>query len=104
MRSVIQHKHEAVSFLPLSPDRTQFLQSHSSSILPNLRIVLILTKTKSYLPGGFCTDSGMVDALNIVDGIGLGRPLCQEPYEPYLCSHILAALIRCALPFLCWEK
>lgn len=44
----------------------------------------------------------MVDALNIVDGIGLGRPLCQEPYEPYLCSHISsrAHSLRTALPML----
>ena len=36
----------------------------------------------------------MVDALNVVDGIGLGRPLCQEPY---LCSHILAGKVNAAI-------
>lgn len=36
----------------------------------------------------------MVDALNVVDGIGLGRPLCQEPY---LCSHILAGKVHAAI-------
>lgn len=33
----------------------------------------------------------MVDALSVVDGIGLGRPLCQEPY---LCSQILAGKVH----------
>lgn len=36
----------------------------------------------------------MVDALNVVDGIGIGRPLCQEPY---LCSHILAGKVHSAI-------
>lgn len=54
-------------------------------------IVPSLTKTKSYVTGGFRTVSGMVEALNVVDGVGLGRPLCQEPY---LCSHILAGKVN----------
>lgn len=37
-----------------------------------------LTKTKTYITGGFKTVSGMVDALDIVDGVGLARPTCQE--------------------------
>lgn len=53
-------------------------------------IVPSLTKTKSYLTGGFRTVSSMVEALNVIDGVGLARPLCQEPY---LCSHILAGKV-----------
>ncbi|KAI9925745.1 hypothetical protein ASPWEDRAFT_113609 [Aspergillus wentii DTO 134E9] len=53
-------------------------------------IVPSLTKTKSYVTGGFRTVEGMIDALKIVDGVGLGRPLAQEPY---LCSHILAGKV-----------
>lgn len=36
----------------------------------------------------------MTDALKVVDGIGLGRPLCQEPY---LCSHILAGKVHAGI-------
>lgn len=36
----------------------------------------------------------MVDALNVVDGVGIGRPLCQEPY---LCSHILEGKVNAAI-------
>lgn len=41
-------------------------------------IVKPLTKTKTYITGGFKTVSGMVNALDIVDGVGLARPTCQE--------------------------
>lgn len=37
-----------------------------------------LTKTKVYVTGGFRTVEGMVNALKSVDGVGLGRPACQE--------------------------
>ena len=37
-----------------------------------------LMQTKSYMTGGFKTVGAMVDALNTVDGIGLGRPACHE--------------------------
>ena len=53
-------------------------------------IVPSLTKTKSYLTGGFRTVTSMVEALNVIDGVGLARPLCQEPY---LCAHILAGQV-----------
>ncbi|KIV89106.1 hypothetical protein PV10_08710 [Exophiala mesophila] len=41
-------------------------------------ITPILTKTKTYITGGFRTVGGMVAALNTVDGVGLGRPAAQE--------------------------
>ncbi|KIW77830.1 hypothetical protein Z517_07663 [Fonsecaea pedrosoi CBS 271.37] len=41
-----------------------------------------LKKTKSYITGGFKTVEGMVNALKSVDGVGLGRPACQEFYLP----------------------
>lgn len=36
----------------------------------------------------------MVKALETVDGVGLGRPLCQEPN---LCAHILSGKVKGAL-------
>ncbi len=50
------------------------------------QITPALTKTKSYVIGGFRTVEGMVNALRTVDEIGLGRPICQEFY---LCKDIL---------------
>ncbi|KAF2726868.1 FMN-linked oxidoreductase [Polyplosphaeria fusca] len=43
------------------------------------KIVPVLKETKAYITGGFRTVRGMVDALDTVDGVGLGRPLCAEP-------------------------
>lgn len=42
-------------------------------------IVPHLSKTKKYLTGGFRTAAAMVKALDILDGIGIGRPAAQEP-------------------------
>jgi 2,4-dienoyl-CoA reductase-like NADH-dependent reductase (Old Yellow Enzyme family) len=42
------------------------------------KIVPVVTKTKAYITGGFKTLDGMVNALKTVDGVGLGRPACQE--------------------------
>ncbi|KAL4893468.1 hypothetical protein BDV59DRAFT_177465 [Aspergillus ambiguus] len=53
-----------------------------------------LTKTKTYVTGGLKTVEGMVKALETVDGVGLGRPLCQEPN---LCAHILSGQVKGAL-------
>jgi 2,4-dienoyl-CoA reductase-like NADH-dependent reductase (Old Yellow Enzyme family) len=36
-------------------------------------------KCKTFLTGGFQTVGSMVKALDIIDGVGLGRVLCQEP-------------------------
>lgn len=49
-------------------------------------IVSSLTKTKSYLTGGFRSAEGMIRGLETLDGVGLARPLCQEPF---LCRDIL---------------
>lgn len=49
-----------------------------------------LSKTKVYVTGGFKTVGAMTDALKSVDGIGLARPLCQEPR---LCKDILAGKV-----------
>lgn len=46
------------------------------------QIVAPLSKTKSYVTGGFKTVGGMVDALRTVDGVGLVRAACQEPRLP----------------------
>jgi len=43
------------------------------------KIVPGLTKTRTYITGGFLTVDGMSNALKTVDGVGLARPLCQEP-------------------------
>ncbi|KAG4442951.1 hypothetical protein IFR05_001564 [Cadophora sp. M221] len=45
-------------------------------------IVKPLTKTKTYVTGGLKTVGAMVKALDIVDGIGIARPACQEPQLP----------------------
>lgn len=45
-------------------------------------IVKPLTKTKTYVTGGFKTTGAMVKALDTVDGVGLARPVCQEPHLP----------------------
>jgi len=45
-------------------------------------IVKPLTKTKTYVTGGFKTVGAMVKALDTVDGVGLGRPAAQEPRLP----------------------
>lgn len=47
-------------------------------------IVKPLTKTKTYVTGGFKTVGAMVKALDVVDGVGLARPVCQEFTLPQL--------------------
>jgi hypothetical protein len=56
----------------------------------------LLTKTKVYVTGGFRTAAGMVKALEegSLDGIGIGRPLSQEPY---LCKELLERKIDGAI-------
>ena len=53
-----------------------------------------LTKTKVYVTGGFKTAGAMVHALKTVDGVGLARPVCQEPR---LCKDILAGRVSGAI-------
>jgi hypothetical protein len=57
-------------------------------------IVPGLTKTKTYVTGGLKTVEGMVKALETVDGVGIGRALCQEPN---LCAHILSGQVKGAM-------
>ncbi|OCK79488.1 FMN-linked oxidoreductase [Lepidopterella palustris CBS 459.81] len=45
-------------------------------------IVKPLTKTRSYITGGFKSVGAMVKALDTVDGVGLARPVCQEFHLP----------------------
>ncbi|KAB2578889.1 NADH-dependent flavin oxidoreductase nadA [Lasiodiplodia theobromae] len=65
-------KHERES----SRKREAFFLEFADMIAP------ALTKTKTYVTGGFKTGAAMVDALKSVDGVGLGRPACQEPRLP----------------------
>lgn len=58
------------------------------------KIVPALSKTKAYITGGFKTAAAMVKALDTVDGVGLARPLCQEPH---LCRDILSGKVKGAI-------
>lgn len=53
-----------------------------------------LSKTKVYVTGGFKTVGAMVSALKTVDGVGLARPVCQEPR---LCKDILSGRVTGAI-------
>jgi 2,4-dienoyl-CoA reductase-like NADH-dependent reductase (Old Yellow Enzyme family) len=53
--------------------REAFFLDFAEKITPGL------SKTKTYITGGFRTVGAMADALETVDGIGLARPVCQEP-------------------------
>jgi len=57
-------------------------------------IVKPLTKTKTYVTGGFKTVGAMVKALDVVDGVGLARTVCQEPHLP---KDMLAGKVHGAL-------
>ncbi len=57
-------------------------------------IVPALTKTKTYITGGFKTAGAMVNALKTVDGVGMARPVCQEPRlgADILCGKVKGAI------------
>jgi len=57
-------------------------------------IAPVLNKTKTYVTGGFKTVGAMVSALDVVDGVGLARPLTQEPR---FCADVLAGKIKGAI-------
>ncbi|OJJ04317.1 hypothetical protein ASPVEDRAFT_43785 [Aspergillus versicolor CBS 583.65] len=57
-------------------------------------IVSSLHQTRSYLTGGFRSAEGMLAGLETLDGVGLARPLCQEPN---LCREILAGRVSGAV-------
>ncbi|KAL8805537.1 MAG: hypothetical protein Q9182_001906 [Xanthomendoza sp. 2 TL-2023] len=69
--------------------REAFFLDFATTIAP------ALTRTKIYITGGFKTAGAMLHALStVVDGIGLARPVCQEPR---LCADILAGRVRGAI-------
>lgn len=68
--------------------REAFFLDFAQSIVP------ALTKTKTFITGGFKTVGAMVNALNTVHGVGLARPVCQEPR---LCSDILSGKVKGAI-------
>lgn len=83
--------YEAVAFVhqrESTRKREAFFIEFAEKIVPSL------TKTKVYITGGFKTAGGMVKALDTVDGIGLARPLCQEPR---LCRDILSGKVKGAI-------
>lgn len=53
-----------------------------------------LNKTKTYITGGLKTVGAMVKALNTVDGVGLARPVCEEPRLP---NDILSGRVKGAI-------
>lgn len=71
-----------------SKKREAFFLDFADTIVP------ALSKTKVYVTGGFKTVGAMVHALNTVDGVGLARPVCQEPR---LCADILAGRVTGAI-------
>lgn len=73
--------------VPLT-NNNQFFLDFAKLVVPGL------TKTKTYVTGGLKTVEGMVKALETVDGVGLGRSLCQEPN---ICAHILSGQVKGAL-------
>lgn len=75
-----QHKRES------SKKRENFFLDFADSIAPALHG----TGTRTYVTGGLKTVGAMVDSLKTVDGVGLGRPICQEPR---ICRDILEGRI-----------
>ncbi|KAL8951213.1 MAG: hypothetical protein Q9222_002797 [Ikaeria aurantiellina] len=76
------HKRES------SRKREAFFLDFADTIVP------ALTKTKTYVTGGFKTVGAMTNALKTVDGVGLARPVCQEPR---LCADILSGKVKGAI-------
>lgn len=76
------HKRESTK------KREAFFMEFADMIVPALK------ETKAYVTGGFRTVHAMVDALKTVDGIGLARPVCQEPR---LCKDILDGKVYSAI-------
>lgn len=79
------HKRES------SKAREAFFLDFAEQITP------ALSKTKVYVTGGFKTAGAMVEALKSVDGVGLARPVCQEPR---LCADILSGRVSGAIQML----
>ncbi|KAF2103929.1 FMN-linked oxidoreductase [Rhizodiscina lignyota] len=79
-----QHKKETTI------KREAYFIEFAEMIRPHLK------KTKVYVTGGFRTASGMVRGVSegACDGVGIGRPLAQEPY---LCKFLLEKKVAGAL-------
>ena len=76
------HKRES------SRKREAFFLDFADAIVP------ALIKTRTFVTGGFKTVGAMVSALDTVDGVGLARPVCQEPR---LCKDILSGKAKGAI-------
>lgn len=68
--------------------REAFFLEFAEKITPSL------TKTKTYVTGGFKTAAAMADALGTVDGVGLARPVTLEPELP---RQILSGEVNAAI-------
>ena len=68
--------------------REAFFLEFAETIVPTLK------KTKIFVTGGFKTVGAMVRALDIVDGAGLARAVCQEFR---FCSDVLSGKIKGAI-------
>lgn len=68
--------------------REAFFLEFADKITPHL------DRTRTFVTGGLRTVGAMVDALQSVDGIGLGRPACTEPG---LADDILAGRVGSAI-------
>ena len=68
--------------------RESFFLEFAELIAPALK------HTKTYVTGGFKTAGAMVKALDVVDGVGLGRPVTQEFH---LCRDILEGKVKGAI-------
>ena len=77
-----QHKRESTK------KREAFFLDFAETIVPSL------TKTKTYITGGFKTVGAMTNALKTVDGVGLARAVCQEFR---FCNDILSGKIKGAI-------
>ncbi|KAK4503168.1 hypothetical protein PRZ48_006596 [Zasmidium cellare] len=76
------HKRESTK------KREGFFMEFAEAIVPMLK------RTKVYVTGGFKTIGGMAKAVEKADGVGLGRPLAQEPW---LVKHLLTGEITGAI-------
>jgi hypothetical protein len=61
-----EHKRESTK------KREAFFLDFAEKITPGLK------KTKTYITGGLKTVPAMLKCLDVVDGVGLARPVCQE--------------------------
>ena len=55
--------------------REAFFLEFAEAIVPALKG----SDTRTYITGGLKSVPAMVDSLKVVDGVGLGRPITQEP-------------------------